>query len=114
MAAAEKGSVDQKLREAFPDSELSAAAVKLEIRSQGLVITAATIAVAHDGRVRLDDCVIARFLREGGKWGKPTTIRSVYAHFTLDGPVRSITDLANRRILAVELAGGVHMTIDGQ
>jgi hypothetical protein len=109
VTAAEGGG-GQKLREALPGSQFSAAAVKLEDRSKALVISASTITVAPDGRVRLNDCTIARY-RKGGK---PTTIQSEYAYFTLDGVVRSITDLARRRILAVELAGGVSMTLDGQ
>jgi hypothetical protein len=114
-AAAEEGLVDRKLRQAFPGSTLSAATIKLEVRSKGLLIAASAVAIEPDGRVRFTDCAIARFPRgEAGKGVKPTTIRSEYASFMPDRAVRSITELGSRKILAVELAGGVSVTLDGQ
>jgi len=115
-AVAEEGTVDQKLRQAFPGSEVSAAAIKLEVRSKGLVIAASAMAVEADGRVKLSDCCIARFPtgETAGAGVRPTTIRSEYASFKLDGAVRSVTDLASRKILSIELAAGVSMRLDGQ
>jgi hypothetical protein len=74
------------------------------------------MAVEADGRIKLIDCAIARF-PEGeapGKGVKPTTIRSENAYLTLDNAARSVTDLASRKILSVELAGGVSLSLDGQ
>jgi hypothetical protein len=107
-AVAEEGTADQKLRQAFPGSEVSAAAIKLEVRSQGLLIAASALAVEADGRVKVSDCAIARFPtgETAGARVRPTTIRSEHAYFKLDGAIRSVADLATCKILSVELAGG--------
>ena len=51
--------LENKFRRAFPGLEVEALAIKIDLRSQRLVI-GATNAVMQDGRLRLTDCVLAR------------------------------------------------------
>ena len=88
------------------------AAIKVELRGQGLLLAASTLAIDPDGRVRLTDCVLVRLGPgvDSAKSWCATTIRSKYIVFTLDQPIRSVTDLGTRKILSAELAGGLRLT----
>jgi hypothetical protein len=116
VTTAGETTTERKLQQAFPNDQASSAAIKLNIRAQGLVISADSAIVEPDGRIKLSDCAIAQFPRQdaGGKTIRPTTIRSEYAYLRYDVPVRSLVDLVSRKILAVELPGGATMSLGGQ
>jgi hypothetical protein len=117
VTTADERTTELKLQQAFPnDRGVSNLGIKLTIRAQGLVIAADSAIVEPDGRIKLSDCAIAQFPRQdaGGMTIRPTTIRSEYAYLKYDGPVRSMGDLASRKILAVELPGGATMSLGSQ
>jgi hypothetical protein len=117
VTSAGEGATERKLQQAFPnDQQASSAAIKVNVRAQGLVFAADSATVEPDGRIKLSNCAIAQFPRQdaGGKTIRPTTIRSEYAYLKYDGPVRSIVDLVIRKILAVELPGGATMKLGGE
>jgi RNA polymerase sigma factor (sigma-70 family) len=98
---------ERELRSAFGDrwDEVRAAAIK--VRFPGLALAADRFRVEADGRVWLAPCWLV--LSPGGEgWvGGPgvTAIRAAEVRLTLDGPVRSVADLAGRKLLSVESAG---------
>ncbi len=112
-AAAQCGTaIDRKLKQAFSDSAVKDAAVKLEFRSQGLLLAASSVTIEPDGRIKLTDCAVARF-GEGADPARPgrlTTMRSTQVTLALDKPINGLTDLGDRRVLSAELAGGIRMT----
>jgi RNA polymerase sigma factor (sigma-70 family) len=87
--------------------EARQAAIRLELRGQGLLLAANELTIEKDGRVRFAPCWIAR---SGG-----TVARCRAATLTLDwkGPLREIGDLGRRRILAIHLEHGAVRDKDG-
>jgi hypothetical protein len=107
------GTIEARLQQAFPGTEVRNFAVRLHLRSKGLLIAAESVSVTADGRVKLGPCALARFA--GGKGGLPslqTALRSRYALVEMDRPVSSFSDLARGKIVSVQLAGGVRLTLD--
>ncbi len=106
--------VGEKLREAFPGSGVENASIRWDIRSKHLLVTADKFLIEADGRVRVEDCAIARFQPPMGsaKALQPTTIRCQYAIITLDRPAICYTDMACRKIVSIELSGGVRLAFE--
>jgi len=106
---------DKKLRLAFGDDcpELRSY-FKLDVGSRGLVLTADDFHLEPDGRVKLTRCSIALFATGGGGADAPpiTTIRSDSAFLKLDRPINWLHELGKRKIVSVEVAGGLHVTVD--
>jgi len=106
--------VDPTLKQAFTDMEVNNAAIKVELCGQRLLLAASAVVVDPDGRIRLTDCALVRF-GKGADPSKPwraTTVRGEYIVFTLDRPIRSVTNLGSRKILSAEVAGGLRVTFD--
>lgn len=108
----ESPSVVEKLRLAFPDGAASNATFKVEIRTKGLVIAYDHFSIERDGRLKLFPCFIARFqeANSASSGSRPTSIRSPVAFVTLDEPLRALSDLGNRKIISVDLEGGLRLT----
>jgi hypothetical protein len=105
--------LDHKLQQAFPGTEVSMAPIRIDLPGPGLVIAASAMSVEADGRIKFTDCAIAHFPgSEGGRAARPTAIRSAHAYFRLDRPAASLADLGDRKVLAVELAGGVRLLLE--
>jgi hypothetical protein len=101
--------VDDLLRRAFPDAPPLHAPIKIHWQAQGILVTAHTVEVLADGRVRLTDCTFARFPAGGDSPAAPTTARSPRADLTLDTPARRLTDLSGRKLSSAELDGGIRL-----
>jgi RNA polymerase sigma factor (sigma-70 family) len=108
--------LEDKLRKACPGVDVDGFSIKIECGRQRLVIAANTMTVQPDGRIRFEDCVVARLplARDGAKSGSPTTIRSEHALVKLENPAHTVTDLGTGTILAVEFADGVRMNLKDQ
>jgi hypothetical protein len=115
-ARANGDTVGEKLRKAFPGGEVENAPIRLDIRSKRLLIAADRMTLEADGRVKLVGCAIARFQAPKGasKEALPTTIRCQFAHIKLDRPIHTLTpsELSGRKIVSVELSGGIHFTFE--
>jgi hypothetical protein len=106
---------DEILQQAFPFTDVCKAECRIRFHHLGMVVTASSVAFEADGRVKLADCAIVRYGKDGdGKLRQATTIRSERAHFRLARPARSFSDLSRFKILAIDLAGGVSLKIDAQ
>jgi RNA polymerase sigma factor (sigma-70 family) len=105
--------LEDKLRKALPGMDVEGFSIQVESRGQRLVIAANQAKVLEDGRIRLEDCAVARLpaVPEGAKPGRATSIRSEHAIFKLDKPARTVTDLGTGKVLAVEFADGVRMNL---
>ena len=106
---------DKKLRLAFGDKcpELDRC-VKIDIQWEGLLIAANHFLIEPDGRLKFTPFSIAYIGKDDGK-SRPTeitTLRSKFARITLDRPFKSLTDLDSRKIVAIELAGGMRLVLD--
>jgi len=108
---------DRKLRLAFGDNcqELKAT-IKLVLASRGLVLAADTFNIEEDGRLKFTPCSIALFSAGDGDATAPpiTTIRSVSAFLQLDRPINTLWALGDRKIVSVELAGGMRVVLNKQ
>jgi hypothetical protein len=114
-ALANGDTVGEKLRKAFPGSDVENAPIRLDIRSKRLLIPADRMILEADGRVKLVGCAIARSQapKESGEPSLPTTIRCQFALIKFDRPVHSFSPAEFRhKIVSVELSGGVHLTFD--
>jgi hypothetical protein len=108
-------SLEARLRHAFPgDDRPLHAAIRLDYRPKRLLIAAETFTVCEDGRVRMTDCAIACFAKGGdaGKASPVTAVRAPEALIRLDKPVTNFADLGARKILSVDLPGGVRLTFE--
>jgi hypothetical protein len=105
--------LEDKLRKAFPGVDVDGFSIKVEIRSQRLLLAANKATIQADGHIRCEDCAVARLpaAPEGARPGSATAIRSEQAVFQLDKPIRSITDLATGTILSVDFGNGVRMNL---
>jgi hypothetical protein len=108
--------VEDKLRKAFPGMDVEGFAIQLEVRGQRLVAAANKALVQPDGRIRLEDCAVARLpaAGDGAKAASATTVRSAHAVFQLGAPARTLADLGGGKIIAVEFADGVRMNLKDQ
>jgi hypothetical protein len=111
-AFANDKTVGEKLREAFPGGEVENSPIVIYFRSKRLLIAADEIIFEADGKVKLTGCAIARFpaTTESAKVSRPTTIRCQFARIKLDRPAHSIEELLHRKIVSVELSGGVRLS----
>jgi hypothetical protein len=109
---------DRKLQQAFgpgkdedPDDPLKCA-IKLDLRSRGIVLAVNVFEPEADGRVRLQPFNMAIFGKTQGPGPTPeiNTIRSKVAFLTFDQPVKSIAELSNRKIVAAELRDTISVT----
>jgi hypothetical protein len=99
--------LEQKFDQALPSNDVYfPLPIKIDMKSERLILAANKAAVEADGRIRLEDCALARFDADGSK---VTAIRSPQAFITLEDPVRSVRDLGAARIRVVEFADGVRM-----
>jgi RNA polymerase sigma factor (sigma-70 family) len=110
-----KGGPDQQLGRAFPANrwEVCEAAIKLEIRSQRLVLAADSMSIEEDGRVRFAPCWLVRYDAEapGSAAPQALTLRCREVRLTFDGAVRNLADMGRRRVVAIEPAGNVRLAL---
>ena len=99
-------SADRKLRQAFgEDSPEGKCRVKLEIEARGLVLAAQENEVLPDGRLKLWPFSVAVFSEKKAQTSFPeiTTVKGKVALLTFDRPLKKITEIGNRKIIAAEL-----------
>jgi hypothetical protein len=99
---------DAMIRQAFgADSEELRRPIKLVVRDKGMVLSAGEFSCNEkDGRVKFAPFSAALFPKN--KDGGPqeiNTVKSDIAFLTLDKPVQSASELANRKVTAIELRG---------
>ena len=106
--------VDRKLALAFgKDSQvITEANIKVELRARHLVVAAKSMSMGADGQVTFSPCWYARFDNVPGtsEVTHITTLRCDEARFRFDGPVRKLSDLADRKVIAIEPSGNVRIT----
>jgi hypothetical protein len=84
--------------------------IKLLVKDRGVVIAAGQFSIEEsDGRVKLSPFSAAIFPKNKGDGGFPeiNTVQCDFAYLTLDKPVQLPSELANRKVTAVELRGGM-------
>jgi hypothetical protein len=103
--------LEEAFRKAFRGMDVDGYSIKIEIRGQRLLLAANKAIIQPDGRIRFDDCAVARLpvVQEGAKPGTATTIRSAHAIVQLEKPAQKVTDLGT--VLAVEFPDGVRMNL---
>lgn len=80
-------------------------------QSKGLTIAAESVAFGPDGRVKFTDCKIVRQTKNAqGQLGEPEYISGKHIYLKLDSPVRSVEDIANRRIISIEIDGALKLS----
>lgn len=98
---------DQKLAMAFgPGCEELKRSIRLYLRDKGVALAAGEFTIQQeDGRVKLAPFSAAMFPKAKGPSAYPeiNTVQCDVALLTLDRPVASVTELANRKVIAVEL-----------
>lgn len=99
--------VDKRLASAFgTDCQEIRRRIKLDLRSKGWAFAADSFET-KDGRVELKPfsaCIFPR-ARADAKFPEINTIQCEVAYLTLDRPVTNHMELANRRVVGVELRG---------
>lgn len=106
-------STDIKFNESFPkekDKEFCPETtwpIKVFLGSRGLGLAAEKFIIEPDGKVKLTPfslCIYPK-TRTEGKFPEINTIQCKVAIFTLDRPVKDLMELANRKIVKLELRG---------
>src|SRR5262249_31767339 len=110
-AQPESSEVDRKLAQVFGEDykEISRANVKISLPN--LILATNQITFEPGGRVNLARCWCARFGKEprDSEEVGVTTIYSDQACIRFDGPVRTIADLGNRKVISIEPSGKVRI-----
>ncbi|HEV8061433.1 MAG TPA: hypothetical protein VGP68_16255 [Gemmataceae bacterium] len=103
-----------KLRLAFGEGspEVKSRKFKLEIESKGLVLAAQEVTIEPDGKAKLVPFSVAVFSKDKGE--KPantfpeiTTIQADTAYLTFNRPLKSLTDMNDRKIIFGDLTGNI-------
>jgi hypothetical protein len=98
-------------RKAFPgDKRVLHSAIKFHRVRKGLLMAAETFTVSEDRRIMLTDFAMAWVGK--GDDEVPTALRSSAAVITLDRPIEKFEEFGTRKIVSIELAGGVRITLD--
>jgi lipopolysaccharide export system protein LptA len=102
-----------KLKKAFGiNCEELKRAIRLELHSKNMVLAAERFDIDSDGRVCLHPISVAVFGK--GRWDAPdveiSTVQSEVAYLKFDGPVRNMTELSGRKIVAAELQNNINVT----
>jgi lipopolysaccharide export system protein LptA len=102
---------DKKLVLAFGDREdLQKMPIKLDVNSKNLVLASEEFKILEDGRVRLTPFYLAVFGKNtDNKFPEINTIKGDVAFLTFDQPVKSITEISNRKIRDGELTGNIYV-----
>ncbi len=105
---------DTKLRQAFGEGspEVKSRKFKLEVEPKGIVLAAQEVTIEPDGRAKLVPFSVAVFSKEKGDkpantYPEITTIQAEKAYLTFDRPLRSITEMGNRKITGGEMTGNI-------
>jgi lipopolysaccharide export system protein LptA len=97
---------ERKLEQAFgADGDALKLAIKLELRTRGMVLATDEFKFTEDGRVELRPFRVALFGKAIGPDGTPeiNTVRSDSAVLRFDAPVRNFQDLSSRKIIGATL-----------
>jgi lipopolysaccharide export system protein LptA len=101
---------DELLAKAFgARDDIQKMPIKLEVNSKNLVLASQEFEILPDGRARLTPFYLAIFGKDTpeGKFPEINTIKGDVAFLTFDQPVKSITDMSSRKIVAGELTGNI-------
>jgi uncharacterized protein (TIGR03067 family) len=106
--------VEKRLLLAFGEDckEIREAAIKLDIRSARLALATSRFSVEADGRVKLTPCRMVFYHPnpDDAQGLDLRTIRAKEAHLIFEGPVRTVDEMGRRKLLGVDLPGGVHIS----
>jgi hypothetical protein len=108
------GGVDRLLERAFGEGcrEVRDAAIKLEFRSQRLVVAANRLMVEADRRFCFAPCWLVRYDEvRGAAPPEVLTLRCRALRLTFDRPVNGLADLGRARIVALEPSGEVCLAL---
>jgi hypothetical protein len=114
-AATKVLSVDEKLGAAFgKNCEELKRLMRLDLRTKGLVVAADSLDILPDGSVKWAPCslVVYRRNQESSETRPLSSFRTEHATMTLDRPISSATELGQRKIVAIHLAGGLKLKFD--
>jgi hypothetical protein len=104
----EEGLREKMLRQAFgPNAEELKRQIRLLVRDKGMVMSAGQFEIVEDGRVKFSPFSAALYPKnKDGGYPEINTVQCDFAFLTLDKPVQTPSELANRKVTAVELRGG--------
>src|SRR4051794_11753220 len=103
--------VEAKLQQAFGADCLEATNrynIKLELRAKGIVLAAGDFGIDPEGRVRFWPFSLATFRDRPGQYPEINTVHADVAYLEFDRPVRSVAEMASRRIVGCELVSDPH------
>ena len=101
----DEGIFDQKLKFAFgKDCKEINRPLRLWLPERRLSISTGEFAIDRDGRVKLAPCSLAVF-SEDKQDRVLSTIRAEWVILTLDRPVTELSQIRNRKIIAIEVPG---------
>jgi RNA polymerase sigma factor (sigma-70 family) len=105
------GDLHARLEQAFgKDCKEIQAKIKVELRWRRMIFATNQMSLEPDGRIRLTPCSIAYFgERLDAKLDEMTAIRTSAATFTFDRPIRSMADIGQATVIAVDLPGNVRI-----
>ncbi|MGL4554854.1 MAG: hypothetical protein ACRC33_27115, partial [Gemmataceae bacterium] len=81
-------------------------AIRLDVRSRGMLLSAENFTVLDDGRVSLTPISVALFAKDL-RSNELSIIKGDVAYIKFDRPVRSFSEIGSRKIEAAELAGKI-------
>ena len=102
----------RKLQMAFgPDSDALKLLTKVEVQPRGLVLATDLFQIKDDGRVMMQPFRLAVFGKAVRENNMPeiNTVSSETAYLTFDAPIKQVSDIGSRKIVACELVGNVNI-----
>lgn len=103
---------DKVLQKAFGENcEESRRTIKIYLGSKGLAMAAEKLTIEPDGRVKFTPFSMAHIGKTGEKESAIITVQSEWALLKLDQPIVDLLELRKRKIMSVELPGGVRLGI---
>jgi hypothetical protein len=106
---------EKMITQAFgPGCEELRRQIRLLVKDKGMVLSAGQFSIQADGRVKFEPFSAALFSKpKPGEEPEINTVKCDFAFLTLDKPVQTPSELANRKITAVELlcAPGTNVVI---
>jgi hypothetical protein len=96
---------EKMIEQAFgPDCEELRRHIRLLVKDKGMILSAGQFSIETDGRVKFEPFSAALFSKtKEGEYPEINTVKCDFAFLTLDKPVQVPSELANRKVMAVEL-----------
>jgi hypothetical protein len=107
-----KSELEKKLEMAFGENcEELRRAIRLDLQSRGMLLSAGTFKVDDDGRVLLQPVSFATISKPRGNEALPeiNTIRGEIAHLKFDRPIKSLSEIGTRKLVEAEITNRIHI-----